>query len=102
MIKKLQDYDLKTQEMILPALRVYFDQVTLENCNQYLMQIWYANKSIFESFETYELNPYKLEKAFEKKKLRLFIDGVYLYYIYSNEKIELICNAYNEEYHQYR
>jgi hypothetical protein len=102
MNKKLEEYDLETRESILPLLRPYFDLVTLENCNKYLMQIWYANKSIFESFQTYELNPNEFEKAFEDKKLRLFLDGVFLYYIHSNEQIELICNAYNEEYYNYR
>jgi hypothetical protein len=101
MRKTLTCYDSSIQTSILPKLRLYFDKVTYENRDRWIMQIWYADKSIFESFETYEQDSHNLEQAFEEKKLRLFLDGVYLYYVHSNDHIELVCDAY-DDYYKYR
>lgn len=98
---RLSDLESNVVSDILPKLRSYFDQINYGNRNGYLMQIWYGDKSIFESFETYELEPSLEESAFEEKKLRLFLDGVYLYRINSIESIELICDAH-EEYFKFK
>lgn len=92
-LKKYDELSMDIKECILPVLKPYFDQITFLNRNKWLMLIYYANKSIFESFETYEFDLSKQEEAFEEKKIKLFMDGVLLYYIHAYDHIELIGNG---------
>ncbi|MDY0211252.1 MAG: hypothetical protein RBQ91_07620 [Acholeplasma sp.] len=62
------------------------------------MKIWYCDKTIYESFETYELDPHKLEEAFESKKIRLFLDGVELFYVTNENRMVSICNSEKSYY----
>ena len=100
-MKKLNKLDQELVDRILPKLRGYFDSVTFEDRANWIMRIFYGHKQIFESFETYELDSYIEEEAFEEKKLRLFLDGVSLYYFESNSII-LVCDADDEDYYKYR
>ncbi|MDY0317676.1 MAG: hypothetical protein RBQ64_03745 [Candidatus Izemoplasmatales bacterium] len=99
---KFCDLEEGLKDCILPKLRVYYDLVTFEERSNWIMKIFYGHKEIFESFETYELEPQKEESEFEKKKLRLFLDGVYLYKVKDDGLVELVCNCYDEEYYYYR
>jgi histidinol phosphatase-like enzyme len=98
---KYSQLDDDSKSMVLPILREYFDKVTFEERNNWIMRIFYGHKQIFESFETYEFDLNLEEKAFEEKKLRLFLDGVSLYH-FENNSIVLVCDGDNLDYYQYR
>lgn len=99
-IKFLKDLSPKLVESIYPKMRIFFDQVTFENYNEYLMAYEYGPHIIYESFEFvpsyYGTNDHINE--FESRKLFLFLNGVYLYKIHTADSIELVCDAYDIKY----
>lgn len=99
---KSSEIDYQILISILPSLRPYFDFITLENSQKWIMKIRYGHKEIFESFETYELDPQKEEDEFYAKKIRLFQDGVALYQVINVDEIILACKVDNEEYYTFR
>ena len=99
-MKLLNQLEMTIQNAILPKLKPYYNKISMDNGNRWMMQVWYCDKTLFESFETYELDSSKQEEAFEEKKLRLFLDGVILYYVQSNDIIKPVCNA-SDEYFDY-
>lgn len=98
---KFIELEVSLRMTILPKLREYFNKVSFEDRSNWIMKIFYGHKIIFESFETYELDPFLEEEAFEQKKLRLFLDGVCLYNI-KNKNIQLICDCDGKDYYKYR
>jgi len=99
---RLDECDKSIQMSILPSLKPYFDLITIENCSHWLMKIRYGHKDIYESFETYELDPFYELDDFYKKKIKLFLDGVALYYIYPDDQIKIVCQIKNDEYYTNR
>ena len=101
---KFKDLELDLQKEIVPSLRQFFDQITYENRIQWIMVIHYGPIELVESFTTYEMEfnekfeMSKIEEIFEKRKLYLFLNGVYLYFRESIKKIKLVCDAFQEHY----
>ncbi len=99
-IKLLIDFSPKLVDTIYPKMRIYFDQVTFENYSQYLMAYEYGPHIIYESFEFVPsyFGTQEHINEFERRKLFLFLNGVYLYKIHAVDSIELLCDAYDIKY----
>lgn len=101
---KFSDLDPQLQENIVPSLRPFFDQIYFDNRKNWIIVIHYGPIEHIESFSSIQMELYEeydlheREEMFEVKKLRLFLDGVYLYIIKTFKEIELVCDAYEEHY----
>jgi len=97
---RLSDLDPKLVQYIYPKMRDYFDLITFDNYNEYLMAYEYGPHIIYESFE-FVPSYYGTQEhinEFESRKLFLFLNGVYLYKIHNADSIELLCDAYDIKY----
>ena len=95
---KFDDLSIETKQWIAPELRTYFDQITFENREDWLMCYRYGASILFSSFE---MNRGFLDyEKFDKHKYQLFVDGLALYKINNIETIELVAEM-KDESHRY-
>jgi len=97
-ITKFKEINPNVQKEIPKGLRRYFDEITFFNKDKWLMKYEYGNHYFFESFEISDLEE---DKEFERHKLFLFLNGVYLYYVHDIERIELISDNSDENRRYY-
>jgi hypothetical protein len=101
---KFSDLEAHLKEAIVSSLRPFFDQIHFENRLSWIMIIHYGPYELIESFNDLRMEMYEdynckeRVEMFEKQKLRLFLDGVYLYLRGSGKEIALVCDAFNEHY----
>lgn len=92
------DLDLSHQGGIAPVLRPYFDQITIENADEWLMRYRYADQTFTEGFEVLWNDDYDDLIRFEQRKLFLFLNGTALYRVSSIDSIVLkACVRHNSE-----
>ena len=84
-------------EHMYPKLRAFFNQITYENYDQYIMAYEYGPYLLYESFNFMpsSFDSTEVLDEFEKRKLLLFLNGVTLYQIKSIDNIAMICDAYD-------
>ncbi len=99
-IKKLDELSIDLVADIYPKLREFFDQITFDNYDQYIMGYEYGPYLLYESFNFMPSSDEQDDQIieFEQRKLFLFLNGVLLYHIQSMDRIILICDAYDIEH----
>lgn len=101
---KFSALEKQLQENIVPSLRPFFDQIQFENRHDWIMIIHYGPNEFVESFNDLQMelqednNFDERVEIFERQKLYLFLNGVYLYLRKSKEEIKLVCDAFEEHY----
>lgn len=93
---KFCELPLNTQMDIAPELREYYDQVTYDTANEWLVYYSYGAVTLWSSFELHRLP--ENDHEFENHKLALFMDAISLYRIKGIKEIEFVAESRDESY----
>ena len=87
-----------TKKQILGEMKIHFDQITIENASEYLMELLEGTEYYIESFQTWNIinGSGDTSNKFDKHKLRLFLSGVRLYKRNTLKEFKLLCDIEDE------